>query len=159
MIRLEPVPHDAVAVLAAPLSQLHASCFPDDPWPPRAIAEIIAMAGVFGRIAVDDSGAEDQAAVGLVLAQDLGTECEILTLGVMPAQRRAGIGGALLLAIIEEARQRGRVILFLEVAEDNIAARALYTAHGFIQVGRRTNYYRRSSGLADALILRLLLAT
>jgi ribosomal-protein-alanine N-acetyltransferase len=155
VIRLEPVRREAAEALSAALSQLHADCFPDDPWPPQAIAEIIEMIGVFGRIAGDDA----EATTGLVLAQSLGEECEILTLGVIPARRRAGIGSALLASIIEEARQRGARTLFLEVAEDNIAARALYAAHGFVQIGRRANYYRRVSGLADALVLRLLLAT
>jgi ribosomal protein S18 acetylase RimI-like enzyme len=47
----------------------------------------------------------------------------------------------------------------LEMAVDNGAARALYTAKGFTPVGRRRNYYRQRGGLVDALILRLALAT
>ena len=46
--------------------------------------------------------------------------------------------------------------MFLEVAEDNRAARALYAAAGFASVGRRPAYYARP-GAADAvaaLILR-----
>jgi ribosomal-protein-alanine N-acetyltransferase len=156
MMCLEPVRSEAVEALAAPLSQLHAVCFPDDPWPPRAVAKIIAMIGVFGRIVREDNGAT---ITGLVLAQSVGAECEILTLGVVPARRRAGIGTALLASIIEGARCRGAHTLFLEVAEDNVVARALYTAYGFVQIGRRTNYYRRLSGLVDALVLRLLLVT
>jgi [ribosomal protein S18]-alanine N-acetyltransferase len=159
VIPLESVRSEALAALAAPLAQLHSTCFPDDPWPPQALAEIAAMAGVFGRIARDDETAEDAAVTGLALAQSLGKECEILTLGVVPARRRVGIGSALLAAVIAEAGCRGAQTLFLEVAEDNIAARALYAAHGFIQIGRRANYYRRFSGPADALVLRLLLAT
>ena len=156
MICLQPVGREAVEALAAPLSQLHAVCFPDDPWPPRAVAKIIAMIGVFGRIACEDDGAT---MTGLVLAQSVGMECEILTLGVVPARRRAGIGSALLASIIEAARCRGARTMFLEVAEDNVVARALYAAYGFVQIGRRANYYRRLSGLVDALVLRLLIVT
>lgn len=153
-LRLEPVFGEAAAVLAVPLSQLHQACFPDDPWPPPAIAQIMAVAGFFGRIAWEDSEA-----TGLALAQGSGEECEILALGVVPARRRLGIGSALLLSTMTEARHRGALHLFLEVAADNIAARALYEAHGFIQIGRRTNYYRRVSGLVDALVMRLLFST
>lgn len=155
MIHLEPVRCEAAAALAASLSELHDVCFPDDPWPPQAIAEIITMVGVFGHIACEDA----EVSVGFSLAQSLEAECEILTLGVVPARQRAGIGSVLLAAVIDEARRRGAQTLFLEVAEDNIAARVLYASHGFVQIGRRANYYRRLSGRADALVLRLLLAT
>jgi [ribosomal protein S18]-alanine N-acetyltransferase len=127
---------------------LHAACFPDDPWEPRAIARIIAIAGFFGRLAWE----EDEPA-GLALALDLGGECEILALGVDPGRRRGGIGSALLSAICEEATRRGGNRIFLEVAADNEAARALYAAHGFSQIGRRPHYYRRAAGPADALVL------
>jgi [ribosomal protein S18]-alanine N-acetyltransferase len=114
----------------------------------------MAITGFFGRI-----GWEDDEASGLALAQGLGPECEILALGVVPERRRAGIGTALLASVVCEARRRGARNLFLEVADDNTAARALYAAGGFVQIGRRTNYYRRVSGLVDALVLRLLLST
>jgi [ribosomal protein S18]-alanine N-acetyltransferase len=159
MIRLEPVRRGAGTALATALAQLHSACFPDDPWSVQAIAEIVEMIGVFGRIAFADEPAGDAAAVGLALAQSLGEDCEILALGVILARRRAGVGRALLAATTAEARCRGGRTLFLEVAEDNKPARALYAAHGFVQIGRRANYYRRPSGRIDALVLRLLLAT
>jgi ribosomal-protein-alanine N-acetyltransferase len=152
--RLEPVTPAAAGLLAAPLSQLHGICFPEDPWSPRAIAEIVAVAGFFGHIAW-----EDDAPAGLALAQGLAEECEILALGVVPERQRTGLGSALLAALVTEARQRGARTLFLEVAEDNSAARALYAQRGFVQLGRRTNYYRRAASLVDALVLRLLLST
>ena len=96
---------------------------------------------------------------GWRLPRALGEEGEILTLGVIPDRRRSGVGSALLAAIVAEARGQGLRALFLEVAQDNSAARALYAAHGFVQIGRRANYYRRPSGLADALVLRHLLST
>lgn len=154
MIRLEPLSPISIKVFGALLSDLHRTCFPDDPWSWRTFIELGAMAGVFGRIAWEESGP-----AGLTLAQGLGDECEILTLGVIPARRRSGIGSALLAAIVAEARRRRVRTLFLEVAEDNSAARALYATNGFIQIGRRANYYRRLSGLVDALVLRLLLSS
>ncbi len=154
MIRLEPLLPASIKVFATLLSDLHRTCFPDDPWPPQAFADLGAMAGIFGRIASEDAGP-----AGLALAQGLGEECEILTLGVIPARRRAGIGSALLAAVVAEARRQGAQTLFLEVAQDNSAARALYATHGFVQIGRRANYYRRPSCLVDALVLRLLLSS
>lgn len=159
MIRLAPVRQEMTATVAGPLSQLHGACFPDDPWPQQAMSEIIVMPGVFGRIAYASEGTGTASVSGLALAHCLGPECDLLTLGVVPARRRTGIGRTLLAAIIGEAREHGAHTLFLEVAEDNRAARALYAACGFVQIGRRSNYYRRRSGLSDALVLRLLLAT
>jgi ribosomal-protein-alanine N-acetyltransferase len=41
-------------------------------------------------------------------------------------------------------------MMFLEVAADNTAARALYAAAGYQQVGQRRGYY---AGGIDALVL------
>jgi [ribosomal protein S18]-alanine N-acetyltransferase len=147
--RFEPVSGAAAAGLATPLSMLHAICFPQEPWTPQAMAKIMAIAGFFGRIAW-----EDDRPVGFALALDLGGEFEILSLGVVPQQRRRGTGSALLAAIGEEAGRRGGDRVFLEVAADNTAARALYSAAGYVQIARRSHYYRRPSGTVDALVLR-----
>ena len=45
-----------------------------------------------------------------------------------------------------EAKSRGATTAFLEVAEDNTAARALYSACGYVQNGLRPGYYVRESG-------------
>ena len=113
------------------------------------MAKVLAIAGFFGRMAW-----EDGQLAGFALALDLGGECEILSLGVLPRLRRAGIGSALLGSVCEEALQRGAQCIFLEVGADNTAARALYAAQGFAQISRRLNYYRRTAGLVDALVLR-----
>jgi len=47
----------------------------------------------------------------------------------------------LLEAMITRCGERGVSRMTLDVAEDNIAARALYAAHGFTEDGRRPRYY------------------
>jgi [ribosomal protein S18]-alanine N-acetyltransferase len=143
---IEPIPHAA----AAPLALLHRAAFPDDPWDAPAMARILALAGCFGWFA-----AEGSEPAGFILVRDLGTECEILSLGVLPRWRRRGIASSLIDAAIAETRGRAIPSLVLEVALDNEPARALYEAVGFVAVGRRPRYYRRPDGRADALILRL----
>jgi [ribosomal protein S18]-alanine N-acetyltransferase len=64
-------------------------------------------------------------------------EVEILNVATDPGLRRRGVGSALLQALLGLP---GRV-LFLEVRESNIAARALYRAAGFSEEGRRKKYY------------------
>ena len=147
--RIEALPAGA----AEPLSILHSACFPDDPWEAGAIGRLIALTGSFGWLAWNDRNP-----VGFVLVRDLGNECEILSLGVVPRWRRLGVAQDLLRAVIAETRQRGLSSLVLEVATDNDAARELYSGFGFAAVGRRARYYKRPDGRADALIMRLTLS-
>lgn len=136
-------------VMAGPVSKLHRACFPEDPWNSVAIAEMMNIAGFFGRIAW-----ANELPAGFVLALDLHRECEILSLGVLPERRREGIGSALLDCVCFEGRVRGAECVVLEVAVDNSAALALYTGRRFMPVGYRRNYYRQESRRADAVVLR-----
>jgi len=87
-------------------------------------------------------------ALGRVIAD----EAELLTLACDPAHRRKGLGRARLAGFEAEARARGAVTAFLEVAADNLPAHALYEAADYAEVARRAGYYAR--GTVDALILR-----
>ena len=142
---ITPLPTGA----AEPLALLHARCFPEEPWDAEALRRILALSGGFGRLAW-----QGDMTIGFVLARDLGDECEILSLGVVPESRGQGVGRALLRAVIDEAERQGRPSAVLEVAADNAAARALYARAGFVAVGHRPRYYRRAGELVDALILR-----
>ncbi len=134
---LRPAAPDEAAVLAA----LHAQAF-DHPWPEREIAELMASPGVFALMV------EDQ---GFILCRSIAGEAEILTLAVSPARRRAGVGRALVETAAGVAVETGAETLFLEVADDNLAALALYAAAGFEPVGRRKAYYANGS---DAVVMR-----
>ena len=134
---------------AEPLALLHAGCFPEDPWDAEALARILGLSGGFGFVAW-----QHELPVGFALARDLGSEGEILSLGVLPYHRRLGIGRMLLRAVINEAARRGLPSIVLEVAADNAAASGLYASAGFIVVGRRPRYYRRVGETIDALLLR-----
>ncbi len=143
--RIEPLSYAA----ASPISLLHGACFPDDPWDVGAIAQVMGIPGFFGHVEW-----RQEAPVGFALALDLGKEAEILSLGVLREHRRNGFGAALLGAVCFEARERGGKSVVLEVAMNNVAARALYAAHSFTIVGNRRNYYRQAGCLVDGLILR-----
>jgi ribosomal-protein-alanine N-acetyltransferase len=128
---------------AAALAAVHRAAFPPkEAWSADVIALQLGLPGAFGLI--DPTG-------GMVLARVTAGEAEILTIAVMPAARRLGLGRALLRSAIEHAAKRGASEMFLEVAITNGAARALYAAERFTQVGRRRGYY---PGGGDALILR-----
>ena len=128
------------------LAALHAAAFQPG-WSAADIAALDAVALI-----------ED--AAGLILVRTVAGEAEILTVGVRPELRGAGVGRRLLDAALETARAEGAESVFLEVAEDNPAARRLYAGGGFEEVGRRRGYYPRpGAGAADALILRRTLNT
>jgi len=55
--------------------------------------------------------------------------------------------------VLDVLSGRGARQIYLEVRESNAPARRLYAAHGFREVGRRKEYYRRP--VEDAIVLRL----
>lgn len=127
------------------LAGLHAEAF-DAPWDVAAFAALLASPGVFVR-------AEDD---GLILCRVVADEAEILTLAVRPSARRCGLGARLTRDAAAMSAALGATRMFLEVAEDNPAARALYGHLGFRPQGRRRAYYPRPDGPAvDALVLAL----
>jgi ribosomal-protein-alanine N-acetyltransferase len=73
-------------------------------------------------------------------------EAEVLTLATHPEFRRQGLARAALKDLILGTASAQARRLFLEVAEDNLAARQLYTSLGFSQIGRRPGYYARKNG-------------
>lgn len=72
-------------------------------------------------------------------------------LAVAPDSRRRGVGGALLAALLGEAKARKLAFLTLEVRESNFPAIGLYKKYGFAPVGVRKNYYERPR--EDALLM------
>jgi ribosomal-protein-alanine N-acetyltransferase len=137
----------------AALAELHAACF-EDAWDQSALAALLAMPGAFALIAdAGGAGSEDAIPGGFIMVRAIAGEAEVLSLGVRPAARRRGLGRRLLAAALAEAGAHGAAKLFLEVAIDNLPARALYLAGGFAQVGRRANYYSRPGEAATALVL------
>jgi len=99
-----------------------------------------------------------QVLAGFILCRLAADEAEVLSFGISPGHRRRGYGRRLLSIAKEDARQRGARCIFVDVAEDNTPAQALYDQAGFFRVGRREAYYRdaRVPALAGtaALVLR-----
>lgn len=130
------------------LAALHARAF-DAPWPEDAFAQLLEQPGVMARI---EPG-------GFILVRVVADEAEILTLAVAPEHRRQGLGRTLVEAALDQVAALGAERLFLEVAQDNAAALALYHGCGFVEAGRRRAYYPRPEGPpADALVMSRQLA-
>ena len=98
--------------------------------------------------------ADDAIETGLIAVSFAADEGEIVNLVVVPSARRKGLARELLGAAETLAKSLNVVRMFLEVAEDNNAARALYEDAGYAQVGQRKAYYLRADGTrTDALVL------
>lgn len=91
---------------------------------------------------------------GFVIIRPAADQAEIITIAVSPALRGAGLGGALITHGCQALKAAGVLVVFLEVAEDNLAAIALYKNCGFAPIGRRPAYYRREGGRVAALTYR-----
>ena len=121
------------------LANLHRLCFPHKPWSADEFANL------------KKSGCEIIASQnGVIVYRTVADEAEIITIGVHPDARRSGIGIALIGVMEADLKKQGVNHIFLEVAEDNLPARAMYEQCGFIVVGRRPKYY---DGI-DAIMMR-----
>ncbi|MEX1185105.1 MAG: ribosomal protein S18-alanine N-acetyltransferase [Gemmatimonadaceae bacterium] len=132
------------------VAELELTCFTSDPWPRQSFESFIDRAGVTFIVA-EDPGREE-GIVGYAVLIRVAEEAELLNLAVAGDSRRSGIGSSLLRSLLEVAARDGVTMVYLEVRESNAAARGLYAAHGFVEVGRRRRYYQRPE--EDALILQ-----
>ena len=125
------------------MAAIHAGAFPArERWGGDAIAAQLMLHGVFGLIAPEGA---------MILARVIADEAEVLTLATMPPVRRRGLARALLGAAQDRSRASGAAAIYLEVAETNLAARALYAGLGYVEIGRRPRYYGESAALAMRL--------
>nr|WP_314075311.1 GNAT family N-acetyltransferase [uncultured Roseococcus sp.] len=126
------------------LATIHATAFPPEAaWDATTIATLLGLEGTFG-LRADEKG--------FLLARQTLDEAEILTLAVRPDARRGGIAAKLVKTVLAGVEAAGAHSMFLEVAEDNTAAIALYAAFGFTRIGLRRDYYAPG---AHALAMRL----
>lgn len=129
---------------AAQLAALHKAAFPYDPWDTATFATFMA----------DATSVLVAEPHGFALLRVVVDEAEVLTLAVAPTAQGHGHGTALLQRAVTQAQVRGAHRVVLEVAADNLAARAVYARAGFEQAGLRRGYYPRAGGPAvDALLL------
>ena len=103
-----------------------------------------------GRFSVYRVAIEDGRAVGYMGMWILADEGHITNVAVLPAFRRRGFASALIDDFIALAREKKLVFLTLEVRASNTGAIALYHNKGFVEAGRRKNYYENKE---DAILM------
>ena len=89
--------------------------------------------------------------VGYVTMRHIINEGHISNIAVSQKYQQQGIGTMLLTTLIRAAIDCEMIGLTLEVRVSNQAALALYRKHGFVEEGRRKNYYAYPN--EDAIIM------
>ena len=130
----------------AGVAALETVCF-SDPWVEAAVRSELDNPLSYWLVAV-----EAGKVIGYIGSQSVLGEADIMNVAVAPAYRRTGIARQLLLKLQADLTDREVHSLTLEVRASNVAAITLYQSLGYVQVGRRPNYYHKPK--EDALILR-----
>jgi ribosomal-protein-alanine N-acetyltransferase len=82
-------------------------------------------------------------------------EAEVYDVGTQPEHRNKGIAKNLINSLVAELKAAGVKTIFLEVAENNIAAIKLYENCGFTKYNTRKNYYNIEDKKINATLMRL----
>lgn len=158
MMRLWLAPHGLHVEPAQPgdaqaIADLHAKGFYRG-WPAEDFAAYIGDPDTPIYVACDSR----RRIAGFLMLRVTLDEAELISIAVDPKWRGKGIGAALLRAGFEDLLSSQARKMFLEVAEDNPAAIALYRGLGFTEIGRRQGYYARANGVpATALVMERIL--
>ncbi len=87
--------------------------------------------------------------IAYIIAWNVKSEIQLNKIAVKPEFRLHGIGTALLQFLIAKVPPEAQEI-HLEVREHNSSALTFYRKNGFVEIGRRENYYLRE----DAILMK-----
>lgn len=96
--------------------------------------------------------------LGYAVTMQVIDEAELLEIAVDPVFQGKGFGKALLAQVLASVKNDAARLVHLEVRESNQRARKMYLSAGFVEVGKRRNYYPCESGREDAILMTLTLA-
>ncbi len=91
--------------------------------------------------------------VGYAIVMQVVDEAHLLNISVLPELQRGGRGSDLLAHLLDQARQRAATRMLLEVRPGNLAGQGFYRRHGFVEIGRRRDYYPAHAGREDAIVM------
>ncbi len=128
------------------IAELEKACF-HDPWSEKSVASELENPLSCWLVAADG-----EKIAGYIGSQTVLDGADVMNVAVDPVYRRQGVAQALMETLVSRVKEKGAMCLALEVRASNDPAIALYRKLGFVQVGRRPNYYRNPR--EDALILR-----
>lgn len=102
---------------------------------------------------VFESDSSDKKILGHAILSTVADEASVINIAVSPQSQRQRIGYQLMENILDYAKGKMCVEVFLEVRESNRPAFTMYHQFGFNEVGVRRNYYPSHKGSEDAILL------
>ena len=136
----------ATASDAKEIAAMEAEYFSDS-WGERDILSYISS-----ELAMCFSALDGGELIGYILGRKIVPEGEIYRVCVKAERRQRGVGYRLLSYALKTELGEGVETVFLEVREQNTAARRLYSAEGFEEISVRKNYYRNPTDNAIIMI-------
>ncbi len=128
------------------VAAIESVCFGPEAWPSQVFRDVLdaftqaqPMRGSMW-VAEDPDTGEVLGYAGVEVSALWG-EMDLINIAVAPAQRRRGVGQALLKWIIRVCRREGIPLLWLRVRASNEGARRFYDRMGFTERGRFDRYY------------------
>jgi len=91
--------------------------------------------------------------VAMIVSWFIIDELHVATIATHPEFRGRGIGKKLLVHALLSAKKEGAVKSFLEVRASNVVAQNMYRTLGFVEDGRRKEYYKDNN--EDAILMSL----
>ena len=128
------------------IAELEKECF-SDAWSESSLLSQLDGESYLTLSAVTEEGE----LIGYISGCILSSEAEIYRVATKKNLRKQKIGSALLSEFTSILAEYDCERIFLEVRDSNIGARALYASFGFIESGRRKNYYKNPK--EDAVLL------
>ena len=120
------------------------------PWSEASLREAVTNESRYCTLVL--RGPDDRRARAYCIGQHVADELHVHNVAVAEPLRRRGLARRLLERLLADGRSAGLRVALLEVRESNLAARRLYEALGFEEVGHRRGYY--AAPVEDALLLR-----
>ena len=119
----------------------------DNPW-----QEEMFEAEMSGPISEALSVEIDGMYAGYMTCRVILDEAHLMNVAIHPDFRRRGYGRRLVQQFLDDCRERGVIVVYLEVRPSNASARKLYRRFGFRTTGVRNKYYENGE---DALLMEL----
>lgn len=135
----------AVLTDLAALTEVELACFGNDAWNVSLLED--ELCGGTRSVLLSAVGAT---VVGYGSIMVVDAVADLQRIAILPAERRRGLGHALLEELLTRASGRGATRILLEVAASNDQAIGFYESFGFQMINRRRRYY---SGNTDALVM------
>jgi N6-L-threonylcarbamoyladenine synthase len=139
------------------IMKLENACFGSDAWSTQNMQDELAGAQRYYIVAIENGNEDELIGYAGLAKTQTTSQGDIQTIAVRLENRGQGLGKAMMIALLEEAKRAELNEVFLEVRADNPTAQNLYLSLGFEQIDLRKRYYQPDD--VDAVVMRLTFAT